>query len=186
MVKGKQTEREKESEKDKSDDSSVRKRAHEEEGEEDVRPHMRWTLGYTLPLPKEIMDACSFDECRLCESKLVAKLGQTMSKTTTTKLSSLTQCQQHYDGSKHAKRVRARLEEWAKGNPGLPKPRKKGTNNIAPTLNSVVLEHAKNPLTVDPHWSDITDTPEWAAKKKRIAIFGKNPKKDWVSPGPNF
>jgi len=107
----------------------------------EAEPHMRWTKCYDIPLPQEIVNQCTLDHCSLCEVKL----------------SSRSTSQQHYDGSKHAKRVRARLEEWSKGNPELQKPRKKGGGNLVPTMSNQVLTLAQDPRKVEPHWSDLVD-----------------------------
>jgi len=146
-----------------------------EEQEEGELAHLSWVRNYDRPLPQEIMSLCFPDECKVCEVKV---RGETFS----VKLQSVSNRQQHYSGAKHAKRVRACLEEWSKRNPGEPKPRRVASSGLLPTISSFVIEQAKNPIEVKK--PDVFDWEE--AKRKRQGFWGDSQKKDWNKPGPQF
>merc|ERR1719500_729579 len=146
-----------------------------EEQEEGELAHLSWVRNYDRPLPQEIMSLCFPNECKVCEVKVK---GETFS----VKLQSVSNRQQHYSGGKHAKRVRASLEEWAKRNPGEPKPRRVASSGLLPTISSFVIEQAKNPIEVKK--PDVFDWEE--AKRKRQGFWGNSQKKDSDKRGPQF
>jgi len=156
-----------------------------EELEEGELAHISWVSSYDRPLPQEILMKCFPDECKVCEVNVRGEIFSV-------KLQSVSTRQQHYSGAKHAKRVRACLEEWSKKNPGEPKPRRVVSSGLLPTISSFVIEQAKNPVEEDLGvWeSSKLREPSYAEeRKRRLKIsLGGNPskQKEWDRPGPDF
>merc|ERR1711962_602299 len=97
-----------------STSAKINKRKFQEEP-----PHQIWAKKYDIPLPQEILDQCLEKECNICEIQT----------------SSITTCQQHYQGSKHAKKVAQRIEEIFKNKPDEPKP-KRLKSDLSPSITS--------------------------------------------------
>jgi len=144
-----------------------------EELEEGELAHISWVSSYDRPLPQEILMKCFPDECKVCEVNVRGEIFSV-------KLQSVSTRQQHYSGAKHAKRVRACLEEWSKKNPGEPKPRRVVSSGLLPTISSFVIEQAKNPVEV--RRPDVFDWEE--EKRKKQGFWGNSNKKD--RNGPQF
>lgn len=83
------------------------------------RPHLRWTMKYDKPLPQQILDKCRENECQLCGVKFTGPAHG----------------EQHYEGTKHGKKVVVELENLFSDSPDEPRP-KKQKSDWAPSISS--------------------------------------------------
>lgn len=101
------------------------------------RPHLRWTMKYDKPLPQQILDKCREKECQLCGVKFTGPAHG----------------EQHYEGTKHGKKVVVDLENIFSHSPDEPRP-KKQKSDWSPTICSQtdlflanLADNIKVPLT---------------------------------------